>query len=728
MSRRRLSLWCLFICSLLVASAAVYSSIFYQKMLIDRTVIIKKTTLPSIAIKIPKFKIVAEEVKTVAATVVPTTFTTPKAKTKRSINIAGESKWKMETIKELQLPLPEIEEKLSENKIVARAHLANEIDDEEKFQVRIVPGTIDSPQSPISWAKFFNGIKIEETAVAEKAKEKEAAHITMEEEKNAPKEILLSDSVVAQSSAIEREEKTDSTYESLSLEKEILAPAGPIEPEQEVVPTKAEALSTQMVITQQEAAKTEVAVTKKEGTLSKTVLSAIKRSQKEMVSNQVAIARAEKVAASMPTVVSSQKDEYPLAKSKSKEKKDKEKKDRQGAVGFLPEVEEDEEEIKINASFSLRLWGVEAEGKKSTVSGFEFRKLVDQEAISDDAGAINIDYIIHGGHGQINGLIVPPSEYLPIYSSFAIAQSRAAEYSVPVFSQEYFSTLLAHDQLIDSGAHLLVELADNVLDVAIDSKSEKEIFFDESFIRCDQDRAAYKLFINVVPGNTGAEFSLAQGGQVQKVLFVDREALTYDYSEILESEAVNFSLYRKELLGEKLRELNIDARQLRYFGTNKEAYQLANNFYEITIPQMPVGFNRYVEFAQEEDNNSEVATFLNVGTGGQIAVPSAEFRDEIIKVTGINSLDGRCLIQVDFPKLVMSFKVEGLSARGAMSFKTMFLDNDGVWGEEVIENSRSAFLLGDDLGILNISVKYEDGSEDLIQSYCSENTHIIETL
>jgi len=51
-----------------------------------------------------------------------------------------------------------------------------------------------------------------------------------------------------------------------------------------------------------------------------------------------------------------------------------------------------------------------------------------------------------------------------------------------------------------------------------------------------------------------------------------------------------------------------------------------------------------------------------------------------------------------------------------------------VWGEEVIENSRSAFLLGDDLGILNISVKYEDGSEDLIQSYCSENTHIIETL
>ena len=41
---------------------------------------------------------------------------------------------------------------------------------------------------------------------------------------------------------------------------------------------------------------------------------------------------------------------------------------------------------------------------------------------------------------------------------------------------------------------------------------------------------------------------------------------------------------------------------------------------------------------------------------------------------------------------------------------------------------KKIFILGEEQGIINAKIKYTDGSEDYLQSYCSNSTYLVEQL
>jgi len=69
-----------------------------------------------------------------------------------------------------------------------------------------------------------------------------------------------------------------------------------------------------------------------------------------------------------------------------------------------------------------------------------------------------------------------------------------------------------------------------------------------------------------------------------------------------------------------------------------------------------------------------------------------------------------------------------MSTRGGLNLSMLALDKDGRFYQEPSDQTKRAFIMGEEQGIINIQLIYPDNSKRYIQTYCSENTYLVEQL
>lgn len=63
-----------------------------------------------------------------------------------------------------------------------------------------------------------------------------------------------------------------------------------------------------------------------------------------------------------------------------------------------------------------------------------------------------------------------------------------------------------------------------------------------------------------------------------------------------------------------------------------------------------------------------------------------------------------------------------------MPVQSYYLDDDGQMYEDLGSETKKIFLKGQDQGTIALNIKYKNGKEDNLISYCSESTYLIEHL
>ena len=97
----------------------------------------------------------------------------------------------------------------------------------------------------------------------------------------------------------------------------------------------------------------------------------------------------------------------------------------------------------------------------------------------------------------------------------------------------------------------------------------------------------------------------------------------------------------------------------------------------------------------------------------------------------LESLDKRCLIQINLKNAPLEVLIDGDSSFGPIDLETQFLDKEGVF-ESDVENlnelTDQIFILGDLQGIINLRINYINGQADTLQTICSADDYLIEQL
>jgi hypothetical protein len=132
---------------------------------------------------------------------------------------------------------------------------------------------------------------------------------------------------------------------------------------------------------------------------------------------------------------------------------------------------------------------------------------------------------------------------------------------------------------------------------------------------------------------------------------------------------------------------------------------------------------QYIEFKHLND-------VIYAGKGidtKSITLPSNEYIRQVLRRKGIDDIKSGCLIHVNLSKTVRNILIEGTSLEG-MTLDASYLGKDGKFTKSASAMTEQAFILGDSSGIMNFKVEYIDGSVDYLQSFCSEDSYLVEQL
>ena len=141
------------------------------------------------------------------------------------------------------------------------------------------------------------------------------------------------------------------------------------------------------------------------------------------------------------------------------------------------------------------------------------------------------------------------------------------------------------------------------------------------------------------------------------------------------------------------------------------------------LPALVMGMRKYFEF-----NHLGETVYLGTWDKNEVEVPSRNFIENIMGSMELLDLKGRCLIQLNLEKEVLNIKVGGDTVKGPMNIESAYLDQDGTMSDEISEFAQKAFYVGDLQGLINIEINYLDKTKEYIQTFCSDETYLVEQL
>ena len=393
----------------------------------------------------------------------------------------------------------------------------------------------------------------------------------------------------------------------------------------------------------------------------------------------------------------------------------------------LDVFEHDPKKKTYKSEYSLSVYSLDLLNMKtSDYSGFDVEFMDSQrDTISDYGnGIVDLSYQINSKMTVRRAQIYSQGHYPTVMDM--VFENNSISISAPLIKRRQFNDLLKQSRIKGLGGHVLVELDTTTEDVELGSgtKYEEKIYLNRDFKVVERENSDfnYIMFLGVNPGNSLIYFRTLDNQTISKIIHVADETIYYEpnfYHEVLSDE---YSIFEDKLLGKDLTALNVHAKEIKNFSSNYLTENIAFNRLSVKKALYPTGTRKYQEFKHLNES-------LFVGRWDQkfIDLPSEEYTRFVLSQFNEVGINNRCLIQINLTKPAKSLTYNGLADKG-MSVRSLILDKDGQFYEDLSFESSKIFLLGENQGVINVKVEYTDNSVDFMQSYCSENTYLVEQL
>ncbi len=380
--------------------------------------------------------------------------------------------------------------------------------------------------------------------------------------------------------------------------------------------------------------------------------------------------------------------------------------------------------------FDLNFYRLEiGKGKNEKLFNLEFRPHYNKSKRVSDLGTGKLEFreypfnkfsrlagsIFHHG-SMITRISLPISEGIK-------------KQKIPLIDISSFENYLSKHNLKGVGGSILIDFKDeDPIRILIDSSFEKKIYLDEDFKISEYfGNHRYTLFIGVNPGNILLTFMKSKDKYSEKIIFVERSEVTYEYPEIKVGSIRKVSLLKKNIMGNRKSAFSIDEDKVKLFNQPKiSVRKIGLNLYEFKTKLTEVGKREYLRL-----DNFEKSLYLGFGNEKKLTVPSKGFMDMVLDSFNLENLDKRCMIQVNLKNAPSEVFIDGDSSLGPIDLETRFLDKEGVFESEVEnlnELTDQIFILGDHQGTINIRINYINGQTDTLQTICSADDYLIEQL
>jgi hypothetical protein len=431
----------------------------------------------------------------------------------------------------------------------------------------------------------------------------------------------------------------------------------------------------------------------------------------------IADIKAPKVAINIPDETN--KNEYSLVNNKMNSQKN--------MNGFMPPIEKKKIKNKKKiADYSIQTYSV-TNKKVRDHRNFEIRFEDDIDDIRQDfgEGIINLTEAINNEMMIRRGTIYTAG-HIPTTVDFVLEDNEVAS-TIPLLTQEYLASVLEKEKVTGSGATLLVELDEQTedLDLDVDTAYEKKIFLDKNFNIVDRSDSEYSfiMILGVKPGNTILSFKTITNEMVSKIIHLESDEVYYDSNFYVDTNNDDFELNEESLLSKSSSPLSLDNKEILGLTFDAKIKKKTINLYELNKVKYPIGIRSYVELKHLNES-----IFVGRWKNKVVQVPSETYMRFVLDQFSIKTVNSQCLIQINLPKEAKELYFNGQSNSRAMRVQTRILDSDGQFYEDLSNESKKIFILGEEQGIINVKVKYTDNTVDYLQSYCSDSTYLVEQL
>lgn len=208
------------------------------------------------------------------------------------------------------------------------------------------------------------------------------------------------------------------------------------------------------------------------------------------------------------------------------------------------------------------------EEKVESLSNFEFVPDYDRGERVHDAGSGEITFVstlsdevsTQTGVLQAQGLI-------PTRVDMNLLEESA---NIPMLNEVSIHEYLQKEEVNLDGNFILIEKSAVIKDVEIDVNHAYKVLLGRDFKMVDtQDEAAYVLFMGTPSGNVLVRYMLSNNETASKISYVGDGEVYFEAPKFEESTREMFTLNTRSLLGTKIRELNIQAQDVKLFGDRK---------------------------------------------------------------------------------------------------------------------------------------------------------------
>ena len=347
---------------------------------------------------------------------------------------------------------------------------------------------------------------------------------------------------------------------------------------------------------------------------------------------------------------------------------------------------------------------------------------LNQRVNDNGEGIVNLNINLSNSHSVFRGTILKRGMMRTIIN--LILEPGTMSIDIPIFSQETMSDILEKHNLDGRGGFALLELDEEIDTLDIDAGFDKKLFYNENFKEVEtMGDATYVLYLGIIPGNTLLKVRTVNNHYAEKVIHVVENEVLFETPLATDPSEQMLILKERNILAKEAKDLEIFENEIKYFNRNIKATQEASNMYKMKMPSQILGMRKYLEF-------SHIGETIYVGTWDQtkLEIPSKDFIESVMGTLELDNLKGRCLIQVNLQKEIKALSVSGDTIRGPMNLQEYYLDKDGTMTDEITELVKKAFFVGDLQGLINMKVDYLDGTQEYLQSFCSDETYLVEHL
>lgn len=343
------------------------------------------------------------------------------------------------------------------------------------------------------------------------------------------------------------------------------------------------------------------------------------------------------------------------------------------------------------------------------------------EYFNDDIdGEVNLSERKVGRTGEYKGVIVGTGF---VRTNFSVPlEVEESLFEIPVPSIDSVGRYLEQNSLNGYGAMLMVEKVDNIVDVDVDHDYEYRILLDSNMREVDSlNKAQYIYFLGLEPGNTLIKYLFSNGDIVSRISLMIPDELTFDRPHFTRAESRVFKFYQNNTMGKTLEEMQLDIDQVGYFDQKLVKEKVGLNAIKLRLPKKVSGTPYYLKLKHLNDD-----LFFGIKDDEKIVVPSREYLISVLDAFRIQELVNQCLIQVKFDKPLVDLSYRAESEEGPVNTDLIFLDQDGLFRDEFSPLSSSVFILGYQNGRISLKLTHPNDEVTLVNSYCTNNTYLLE--